>query len=300
MKKKIGLFIGRFQPFHLWHIDALNQARKKGITEFIISVGSSNKEHTVENPFTYEERKTMISKILKALNIKFTIYALPDFDSDEDRKNYIIKNVTNFDTVISGNPRTSGIFKKTKYEVLSLKIMKDIKSTAIRHMLYINDREWLKQIVPGQVLIYLQHIDAAKRLVKYYRTEHIWPSLAVDGVIFTKDKKIVIIQRKNEPLWYALPGGFIDYGETTEHALIREMKEELGVTVKIRKIAGVMSDPKRDPRCHIISIAYIADVVSWTPKAGDDAKAVKVMKFEDAKKLKMVAGHDKFLQSISL
>lgn len=167
-------------------------------------------------------------------------------------------------------------------------------------MLYINDREWLKQIVPGQVLIYLQHIDAAKRLVKYYRTEHIWPSLAVDGVIFTKDKKIVIIQRKNEPLWYALPGGFIDYGETTEHALIREMKEELGVTVKIRKIAGVMSDPKRDPRCHIISIAYIADVVSWTPKAGDDAKAVKVMKFEDAKKLKMVAGHDKFLQSISL
>jgi nicotinamide mononucleotide adenylyltransferase len=83
----------------------------------------------------------MISKILKALNIKFTIYALPDFDSDEDRKNYIIKNVTNFDTVISGNPRTSGIFKKTKYEVLSLKITKDIKSTAIRHMLYISDME---------------------------------------------------------------------------------------------------------------------------------------------------------------
>ncbi len=298
MKQKTWLFIGRFQPFHYGHIDALNQARRKGITEFIIGIWSSNKEHTVENPFTYEERKTMISKILKALNIKFTIYALPDFDSDADRKNYIINNVPNFDTVISGNPRTSGIFKKTKYGVLSLKITKDIKSTAIRHMLYINDTEGLKQLVPGQILLYLHHINAAKRLVNYYHTERIWPSLAVDGIIFTKDKKIVIIKRKNEPLWYALPGGFVDYGETTEHALMREMKEEIGVTVKIRKLAGVMSDPKRDPRYHIISIVYIADIISWTPKAGDDAKTVKIMKFEDAKKLKMVAGHDTFIQQL--
>ncbi len=78
------------------------------------------------------------------------------------------------------------------------------------------------------------------------------------------------------------------------------MKEEIGVTVKIRKLAGVMSDPKRDPRCHIISIAYIADIVSGKPKAGDDAKTVKIMKFEDAKKLKMVAGHDVFIQKLVL
>ena len=97
-----------------------------------------------------------------------------------------------------------------------------------------------------------------------------------------------------------MPGGFVDYGETTEHALIREMKEEIGVTVKIRKLAGVMSNPKRDPRYHIISIAYIADIVSGKPKAGDDAKKVKIMKFEDAKKLKMVAGHDTFIQQLVL
>ena len=97
MKQKIGLFIGRFQPLHFGHIDALNQARKKGITEFIIGIGSSNKEHTAENPFTYEERKTMISKILKTLGIKFSIYPLPDVDSDEDWKNYIIKNVPSMD-----------------------------------------------------------------------------------------------------------------------------------------------------------------------------------------------------------
>lgn len=300
MKNKVGLFIGRFQPFHLGHIDALNQARKKGITEFIIGVGSSNKEHTVENPFTYEERKTMISKVLKSLGINFTIYALPDFDSDEDWKNYIIKNVPNFDTVISGNPRTSGIFKKTKYGVLPLKIIRDIKSTAIRHLLHIGDMTGLKALIPWQVLLYLQHINASKRLNKYYRNEHIGPALAVDGILVTKEKKIVIIQRKNPPLGYALPGGFVEYWETTEQALIREMKEEVGVHIRIRKLAGVMSDPKRDPRSHIISIVYIADIISGRIKAGDDAKSVKTMTLEKAQELTMVAGHEKFLQTISL
>lgn len=146
----------------------------------------------------------------------------------------------------------------------------------------------------------MQHIDAQKRLQKYYYQEEIKPMLAVDGIVFTKDKKIIIIQRKNPPLGYALPGGFVEYGETTEHALIREIKEEIGVQVKIREIAGVMSEPKRDPRGHIISIVYIADVIGGKPKSGDDAKSVKVMKLEAAKKLKMVAGHDKFLQNITI
>jgi len=277
MKQKIGLFIGRFQPFHLGHFDALSQAKKHGITEFIIGIGSSDKEHTAENPFTYEERKTMISKILKALNIKFTISPLPDMDSDEDRKNYIIKNLPKFDTVISGNQWTTSIFRKTKYPICTIKIIKDIKSTVIRHMLHIGDIEELKTMLPGQTLTYLNSINASKRVKKYYLNEHIGPSLAVDGIIVTKDKKIVIIQRKNPPLGHALPGGFVDYGETPEQALIREMKEEVGVQVKIRKMVGIFADSKRDPRSHIISIVYIADIVSGKPKAGDDAKTIKLI-----------------------
>jgi 8-oxo-dGTP diphosphatase len=122
--------------------------------------------------------------------------------------------------------------------------------------------EGLKELVPGQVITYLQSMKADKRLAKYYHDAHIGPVVAVDGILFTKDKRIVIIQRKNTPLGYALPGGHIEYGETAEQALIREMKEEVGVHIKIKRLAGVMTDPKRDPRNHIISLVYIADIVS--------------------------------------
>lgn len=71
--------------------------------------------------------------------------------------------------------------------------------------------EGLKELVPGQVIIYLKSMKADKRLAKYYRDEHRGPSVAVDGILVTKEKKIVIIQRKNPPLGYALPGGFVEY-----------------------------------------------------------------------------------------
>jgi len=148
----------------------------------------------------------MITKILKALSIKFTIYSLPDMESDEDRKNYIIKNLPPFDVVISGNPWTTGIFKKTKYKICPIKITKDIKATSIRHMLHIGNTEGLKPLVPSQIIVYLEHIKAAKRLAKYYHNEYIGPSVAVDGVILTKDKKIVLIKRIYPEVGYALPG----------------------------------------------------------------------------------------------
>jgi len=78
------------------------------------------------------------------------------------------------------------------------------------------------------------------------------------------------------------------------------MKEEIGVKVKIKKLIEVMSDPKRDPREHIISIVYMADIVSGKLKAGDDAKAIKVVKFEDAKKMKLLCDHTKILQSLTI
>ncbi|RLI30286.1 NUDIX hydrolase, partial [Candidatus Bathyarchaeota archaeon] len=87
------------------------------------------------------------------------------------------------------------------------------------------------------------------------------PRIAVDVVIVRKDGSIVLIKRKNEPFkdHWAIPGGFVEYGERVEEAAIREAKEETGLEIRIKKLVGVYSDPNRDPRGHVISITYLAE-----------------------------------------
>jgi 8-oxo-dGTP diphosphatase len=99
------------------------------------------------------------------------------------------------------------------------------------------------------------------------------PALTVDAVI-VKGKKIVLIKRQREPYrgQYALPGGFVEYGETVEAALRREVREETGLVVKIKSLIGVYSDPDRDPRGHVISVAFAADIIGGTLAAGSDAR----------------------------
>jgi 8-oxo-dGTP diphosphatase len=98
------------------------------------------------------------------------------------------------------------------------------------------------------------------------------PALTVDAVI-VKNKKIVLIKRKREPYrgQYALPGGFVEYGETVEAALRREVLEETGLVVKIKLLVGIYSDPDRDPRGHVVSVAFASDIVGGTLTAGSDA-----------------------------
>ncbi|ATZ60921.2 MAG: NUDIX hydrolase [Methanosarcinales archaeon Met12] len=83
-------------------------------------------------------------------------------------------------------------------------------------------------------------------------------TLTVDAIILM-DNNIVLIKRKNPPFegYYALPGGFVERGETVEQALIREIKEETGLDIRIVKLVGVYSDPDRDPRGHVISLCYL-------------------------------------------
>ncbi|HEC96325.1 MAG TPA: NUDIX hydrolase [Euryarchaeota archaeon] len=98
------------------------------------------------------------------------------------------------------------------------------------------------------------------------------PKVAVDGVVI-KDRKILLVKRGKDPFKgkYALPGGFVEYGERVEDAVIREVFEETNVKVKIKDLLGVYSDPNRDPRGHVISIAFLLEYVSGEPAGGDDA-----------------------------
>ncbi|RLF46798.1 MAG: hypothetical protein DRN29_04290 [Thermoplasmata archaeon] len=101
------------------------------------------------------------------------------------------------------------------------------------------------------------------------------PGIAVDGVLI-KGNKILLIKRKNEPFKgkWALPGGFVEYGEKVEEAVLREFEEEVGIKARIKKLLGVYSDPARDPRGHIISIVFLLEA-EGEPKAGDDAADAK-------------------------
>ncbi|MDH5657325.1 MAG: NUDIX hydrolase [Spirochaetia bacterium] len=96
------------------------------------------------------------------------------------------------------------------------------------------------------------------------------PAPTVD-IIIEIGSEIVLIERKNPPYGYAIPGGFIDEGESAELAAVREAKEETGLDVDLTDLLYVYSDPLRDPRKHTLSIVYTASA-QGTPFAGDDAK----------------------------
>lgn len=99
------------------------------------------------------------------------------------------------------------------------------------------------------------------------------PFTAVDLIIEIEGKGLVLIERLNPPHGWALPGGFVDYGESLEQAAIREAKEETCLDVELLGQLHTYSDPGRDPRMHCISTVFVARA-SGEPKAEDDAKAV--------------------------
>ncbi|MBD3414709.1 MAG: NUDIX domain-containing protein [Candidatus Aminicenantes bacterium] len=104
------------------------------------------------------------------------------------------------------------------------------------------------------------------------------PIPTVDIIIeIQKNKKqgIVLIQRKNPPYGWAIPGGFVDYGESLEEAAQREAKEETSLDVTLQYQMHTYSDPRRDPRMHTITTVYVASA-QGTPHARDDAKDIGI------------------------
>lgn len=122
------------------------------------------------------------------------------------------------------------------------------------------------------------------------------PLLAVD-VIALMGGGLVLIRRANPPYegFYALPGGFVEYGERVEDAARREMLEETGLEVRLKALVGVYSDPSRDPRGHVVSIAYLAEVIGGALKPATDAKEVKVFPIDNLPE-KLAFDHEQILK----
>ena len=106
------------------------------------------------------------------------------------------------------------------------------------------------------------------------------PSPTVDIIIEIENKDgqqgIILIKRKNPPYGWALPGGFVDYGESLEQAAVREAKEETSLDIQLQCQMHTYSDPKRDPRKHTISTVFIAQA-SGVPIARDDAQEIQLL-----------------------
>lgn len=105
------------------------------------------------------------------------------------------------------------------------------------------------------------------------------PKPTVDAIIEMPGEGIVLVRRRDFPPGWAIPGGYVEYGESVEDAARREAREETGLEIKLRGLLGVYSAPGRDPRGHTITTAFVA-TAHGAPRAGDDAAMVKIFSLD--------------------
>lgn len=132
-------------------------------------------------------------------------------------------------------------------------------------------------------------------------TKYSNPTPTVD-VIVQRDSNVLMIRRKNDPFkdCLALPGGFVNEGETVEEAMKRETKEETSLEVEPIDILGVYSDPKRDPRKHIVTVVFVGIIVGGDGKPGDDAASIEwVKKIDDIPQQQIAFDHAQILRDYS-
>ncbi len=135
----------------------------------------------------------------------------------------------------------------------------------------------------------------------FFMSKYRNPALTVDTII-VEDNNLVLIKRLNNPYkdHWALPGGFVEYGETVEDAAVREAKEETGLDIKLEKLVGVYSDPNRDPRGHTVTVAFKAIIIGGKLQSDSDAKDAMFVEYDDLKNIDLAFDHREILHDAGL
>lgn len=161
-----GLYVGRFQPFHLGHLEAVKHILGK-VDDLVIIVGSAQESHTLENPFTAGERITMIRLALKEAGIspeKYTVLPLPDAEFHKVWVSHLLSQTPSFDIVYTNEPLTFRLLKEAglKVEHVPMFSRNLYTATEVRKRLLANDR-W-EQLLPKPVAQYVKKIGGDERL----------------------------------------------------------------------------------------------------------------------------------------
>tara|TARA_Y100000590_G_scaffold384180_1_gene455353 strand:- start:680 stop:1174 length:495 start_codon:yes stop_codon:yes gene_type:complete len=159
-----GFLIGRFQPFHLGHLEAVKFALSK-VDHLHIGIGSSNKSNEKRNPFTADERKTMIESSLdNDLTNRVTIHFIPDVDEHSKWTHLVDEIIPNYDTVFSNDDFTHELYQKRGKSIIpvELKSRDSLSGTNIRNLIS-TDQDW-KNFVPEGTREFLLKIGAKNRL----------------------------------------------------------------------------------------------------------------------------------------
>jgi len=144
----------------------------------------------------------------------------------------------------------------------------------------------LTTLTPFGEEILREYENKAESLKEQLEKQWKKPSVTADGIV-VRGNDVALVKRRNEPFkgMYALPGGFMNYEETFEHCAVREVEEETGLRTEVVGLVGVYSDPRRDPRGHVVSAVFHLRLIGGTLRGGDDASAAEWTPLDDLPRL---------------
>lgn len=293
---KLTVVIGRFQPLHNEHVRMIEHAISLGERTLVL-VGSAFEPRTLKNPWTYEERRAMLNAVF---GNRIGIEAIRDIPYDNESwfeyvkltiNSYLDYGVDLSQITIVGCDKDDTTWYLNHFPEYGLNLFEaetKLDATAIRQDIW-EGHGLMPGLVPGEVFDYIsgwyekdpQPLDRLmQKFVDVNKYQQQWgkgPFLCVDSILMSEKEWFAIIEHQEGTL--AIPGGFLDYGETTLNGARRECREEIGFDPGDSPTDLFIADAiGRDPRCHNVSTVYVWDVGDDMPEltAGDPTEVLGV------------------------